>query len=204
MSLVRKPMAQRLNQCVRTVGSMLVLLAAMQFALAQEPPKNFIMHEAPEPGAAIRFQDGQGQTRSLADFRGKVVLLNIWATWCVPCRREIPALDHLGAALSGADFAIVALSIDRKGIDAVRSLFAELGVQRLAIYVDSSGQAVRAVRAPGLPISLVIDRHGREVGRAIGPAEWDGATTIQFLRGIILHAAQNDRRSDHARLDSNR
>jgi len=204
MSLVRKPMAQRLNQCLRTVGSMLVMLAAMPFALAQEPPKNFILHEALEPGAAIRFEDGQGQMHSLADFRGKVVLLNIWATWCVPCRRELPALDHLGGALNGADFAIVALSIDRKGVEAVRSLFAELNVQRLAIYVDSSGQAMRTVRAPGLPISLVIDRDGREVGRVIGPAEWDDGATIEFLRGVISRARQNERRSDRAVVDSSR
>jgi thiol-disulfide isomerase/thioredoxin len=200
MSLVRKTMAQRFNQCLRAVGSILVTLVVVPLALAQEPPKNFIMHEGPEARAAVRFEDSQGQPRSLADFRGKVVLLNIWATWCVPCRREIPALDHLGAALNGADFAIVAVSIDRKGIDAVRSLFAELDVRRLAIYVDSSGQAARAVRAPGLPISLVIDRDGREVGRVIGPAEWDDGATIDFLRGVISHASQ----SDHARIDSGR
>ena len=161
-------MAQRLSNCIRAVGIMLV---AVPIAFAQEPPRNFIMHEAPEPGAAVRFEDDQGQPRSLADFRGKIVLLNIWATWCAPCLKEIPALDRLAAALNGADFAVVTVSVDRKGIDAVRKAFAERDVQKLPIYVDRSGEALRMVRAIGLPTSLFIDREGREFGRAVGPAE---------------------------------
>jgi thiol-disulfide isomerase/thioredoxin len=153
-------------------------------------PKNFIMHETPEPGMALRFEDGDAQPRSLADFRGKVVLLNIWATWCPPCIKEIPALDRLAAALSGADIAVVAVSIDRKGIDAVRKSFADLDVQKLAPYIDQSSQALRTVRSMGMPTSLLIDREGRELGRAVGPAAWDDEATIAFFRQV---AAPRDR-----------
>jgi thiol-disulfide isomerase/thioredoxin len=194
-------MAQRLSNCIRAVGIMLV---AVPIAFAQEPPRNFIMHEAPEPGAAVRFEDDQGQPRSLADFRGKIVLLNIWATWCAPCLKELPALDRLAAALNGADFAVVAVSVDRKGIHAVRKAFAERDVQKLPIYVDRSGEALRTVRAIGLPTSLFIDREGREFGRAVGPAEWDGPATIEFLRHVVSRESQTNGRSDRIYVDPNR
>ncbi len=194
-------MAQRLSNCIRAVGIMLV---AVPIAFAQEPPRNFIMHEAPQPGAAVRFEDDQGQPRSLADFRGKIVLLNVWATWCAPCIKEIPALDRLAAALNGADFAVVTVSLDRKGIDAVRKVFAERDVQKLPIYIDRSGEALRTVRAIGLPTSLLIDREGREFARAVGPAEWDGAATIEFLRHVVSHESQTNGRSDRIDVDPNR
>jgi len=196
-----KPIMQRLSNCIRAVG---VMLVAVPIAFAGELPRNFILHEAPEPGAAVRFEDDQGQPRSLADFRGKVVLLNVWATWCAPCLKEIPALDHLAAALNGADFAVVAVSIDRKGIDAVRKVFAELGVRKLPIYIDSSGQALRTVRAIGLPTSLFLDREGREFGRAVGPAEWDGAATIEFIRHVVLRESQTNGRSARTSTEPNR
>ncbi len=156
-------------------------------------PKNFVLHETPEPGAALRFEDSEAQPRSLADFRGRVVLLNIWATWCPPCVKEIPALDRLVAALNGAEVAVVAVSIDRKGIDAVRKAFADLDVRSLAPYIDRSGQALRAVRAMGLPASLLIDREGRELGRVVGPAAWDDDATIAFLRQAAALPAQAGR-----------
>jgi thiol-disulfide isomerase/thioredoxin len=194
-------MARHLSNCIRAVG---VMLVAMPIAFAQEPPRNFILHEAPEQGVAVRFEDDQGQPRSLADFRGKIVLLNVWATWCAPCLKEIPALDHLAAALNGADFAVVTVSVDRKGIEAVRKVFAELDVQKLPIYIDRLGQALRTVRAIGLPTSLFIDREGREFGRVIGPAEWDGAATIDFLRHAGFHESQTSGRSDRIYVDPNR
>jgi thiol-disulfide isomerase/thioredoxin len=175
-------MARRLSNCIGMVGAMLV---AVPIAFAGEPPRNFILHETPEPGAVVRFEDDQGQPRSLAEFRGKVLLLNVWATWCAPCIKEIPALDHLAAALNGADFAVVAVSVDRKGIEAIRKVFAERDVQKLPIYIDRSGEALRAVRAIGLPTSLLIDREGREFGRVVGPAQWDDDSTITFFRHIV-------------------
>jgi len=194
-------MVRQLSNFIRTIG---ILFVVVPIACARELPRNFIIHEAPEPGAAVRFEDDQGQPQSLADFRGKVVLLNIWATWCAPCLKEIPALDHLAAVLNGVDFAVVAVSIDRKGIDAVRKAFAELGVHKLPISVDSSGQALRTVRAIGLPTSLFFDREGREFGRAVGPAEWDGAATIEFIRHVVLRESQTNGRSARTSTEPNR
>jgi thiol-disulfide isomerase/thioredoxin len=194
-------MAQRLSNCIRAVG---VMLVAVPIAFARDLPRNFIVQETPEPSPALHFEDDRGQPRSLADFRGKIVLLNLWATWCAPCIKEIPALDHLAAALNDADFAVVTVSLDRKGIDAVRKVFAERDVQKLPIYIDRSGEALRTVRAIGLPTSLLIDREGREFGRAVGPAQWDSAATIAFLRHVVSHESQIDGRSDRIYIDPKR
>lgn len=150
--------------------------------LAAETPPNIAMHEAPKPMPEIQFQDGEGQPRTLADHLGKVVLLNVWATWCIPCRKEMPTLDRLRAELGGPDFEVVALSIDRAGPDPVRKFFAEIGIQHLALNIDASGKAMFALGIIGLPATILIDREGREVGRLIGPAEWDSPAMVAFLR----------------------
>ena len=174
-----------------------LFLAGTAITSAQQLPKNFILHEAPKPTTSIAFEDGQGQPRSLAEFRGKVVLLNIWATWCGPCRREMPSLDRLQALLGGSDFEVVALSIDRGGIEPVRKFYADVGIRNLAIYIDGSGKATRALAAVGVPATLLIDRTGRELGRLIGPAEWDEPDIVQFLKRVIAQktgsAAQTNR-----------
>ncbi|WP_245517143.1 MULTISPECIES: TlpA disulfide reductase family protein [unclassified Mesorhizobium] len=133
----------------------------------------------------IGFADAAGQPKTLAAYSGKVVLLNIWATWCAPCRQEMPTLDRLQAELGGPDFEVVALSMDRKGPDAVKKFFAETGVTHLALNIDTSAQAMFTLGAVGLPMTLLIDRQGKEIGRLIGPAEWDAPDMVDFIRGRI-------------------
>jgi thiol-disulfide isomerase/thioredoxin len=128
--------------------------------------------------------DVEGKSRGLSDFQGKFILLNIWATWCVPCRKEMPALDRLEATRGGRDFQVVPLSIDRGGADVVRKFFAEIGIKKLEIYLDVSGDATRKLSVVGLPTTLIIDREGREMGRLIGPAEWDEPANIEFVKCI--------------------
>ena len=110
------------------------------------------------------------------------MLLNIWATWCAPCRKEMPTLDRLQAKLGGPDFEVVALSMDRGGPDKVKKFFAEIGIEHLALNIDISGKAMFALGAPGLPMTLLVDRQGKEVGRLIGPAEWDSSEMVDFIR----------------------
>lgn len=151
-----------------TIGS------AVPFARLSEP------RSVPD----VRFQDGAGRTLSLEGFRGKLLLLNIWATWCPPCRKEMPALDRLQAKLGGTDFEVVALSIDEMGAPAVRRFFNEIGVHALKIYVDPATRAADSLGAPGVPTTLLIDRSGRELARHAGPAEWDSAQVVEFLRAL--------------------
>ena len=177
----------RLTWMLFVAWSSVSIIAArnMHLAYADSAPKNFIIHAESKPAAAITFADESGQTRSLANFMGKVMVLNVWATWCAPCRKEMPTLDRLQAALGGPDFDVFAVSVDRGGIDTVRSFYAGIGVRHLAIYVDTSAQAVRQIGAVGLPTTLIIDRRGQEIGRVAGPAEWDSTDVTEFLKLII-------------------
>ena len=122
--------------------------------------------------AEVSFTDARGKVVRLARFRGKVVLLNFWATWCAPCRREMPALDRLQETLGGPRFAVVALSLDRSGLKAVRPYFQEIGLKTLAVYLDPRGKVQRIFNITRFPTTVLIDARGFEVGRVEGPAEW--------------------------------
>lgn len=152
---------------------------------AIETPPNFVLHEMPKPVPEISFKDGDGNTHTLADYAGRVVLLNIWATWCLPCREEMPTLDRLQAELGGPDFQVVALSIDRAGPDVVKKFFADIGIRHLALDIDVSGEALFSLGILGLPATLLIDRQGREVGRLSGPADWDTPEMVALIRSHI-------------------
>ena len=163
----------------------LTLLLLARPVSAADAPQKFALHPEPKAVPEIQFQDSHGKTLTLADFRGKVVLLNIWATWCVPCQREMPTLDRLQAKLGGPDFQVLPLSIDRSGFDAITKFYAEVGVKHLGMYLDSSTEAASRLGALGLPTTLLIDRDGREIGRLVGPAEWDSPDMVAFLRGYL-------------------
>lgn len=193
---LKRSLARKMSLGFAAAG---LVAATCSIAAAQEASRNFIVQEAPKPIAAIQFENADGQPRSLADFGGKVVLFNIWATWCVPCRKEMPTPDRLQAKLGGADFEVVALSIDRR-IDAVRKFFADVGIQKLAMYLDSSAKATRELGAVGLPTTLLVDREGREVGRLIGPTDWDSPEMAEFIGCVIARndAAQSSKESELA------
>src|SRR5690606_30661502 len=123
--------------------------------------------------------------RTLADWRGKVVLLNLWATWCLPCRKEMPALDRLQEALGSEKFEVVALSVDRKGVEASKKFLDDAKVRNLALYVQPGGGATSAVRVVGLPATILIDTQGREIGRLLGPAEWDSDDAQRLIRSVL-------------------
>ena len=145
----------------------------------------FNIHPLPRVLPAIRFADEKERAMTLQDFRGKFVLLNFWATWCAPCREEMPTLDRLQAELGGPDFEVAALSIDRGVPIVVRTYYDEIGIKALRIYIDQSGEASSALGVNGIPATLLIDRAGRELGRKIGPAEWDSPEVITLIQGYL-------------------
>jgi thiol-disulfide isomerase/thioredoxin len=142
----------------------------------------------PKAMSDVIFSDGEDRARNLGEWRGKVVLVNLWATWCAPCKREMPSLDRLQAKLGGADFAVLPISLDRTGPDKPRQFLASNGLKNLDLFLDSGSSLMQTLRVPGLPLSLLVDRQGREIARLAGPAEWDGAEAETIIRAAIAKA----------------
>jgi thiol-disulfide isomerase/thioredoxin len=154
-------------------------------ALSQGQMAAFVFRKQPEPLPEFTFQDATGRERTLGDWRGKVVLLNLWATWCLPCRKEMPALDRLQAEMGSDRFEVVAVSVDRTGLQGARKFLEETKVGRLALYADPSARLASTLRAVGLPATLLIDAEGREIGRLLGPAEWDSEDAKRLIRAQL-------------------
>lgn len=144
-----------------------------------------VIRRKPLDLADFTFSAGGGATKSLKDFAGKVVLLNIWATWCVPCREEMPALDALEAKLGGKDFAVVAVNIDKGGPEKAAGFLKEIGVTRLPLYTDPTGKLFFTLKAVGMPTTLIIDREGKEIARLVGPADWASAEALAVIEAAI-------------------
>jgi thiol-disulfide isomerase/thioredoxin len=144
-----------------------------------------IVHAKPRDRIAETFRDLYGNVVTLADYSGKVVLLNVWATWCPPCRAEMPSIDRLAGAMESNDFAVIALSTDRGGVERVAEFFKDIRIENLKVMHDRSGAVGRQAGALGLPMTLILDREGREIARLIGDAEWDSPDAKVILRRII-------------------
>jgi thiol-disulfide isomerase/thioredoxin len=145
----------------------------------------FVFRDAPQALPPFKFQDAEGRERTLADWRGKVVLLNLWATWCLPCRKEMPSIDRLQKEVGSDKFEVVALSVDRKGLEASKKFLDDIKIERLGLYVDPSARASTDLRVVGLPATLLLDAEGREIGRLLGPAEWDGEDAKHLIRAVL-------------------
>ena len=139
----------------------------------------------PEPLPDLTFVGSDGGAKSLADFKGRTVLLNLWATWCVPCRKEMPALDRLQAKLGGPDFQVVAVNIDTAKLDRPKQFLADVGVTALPFYADPTAKVFQTLRESasvlGLPTTFLIDRNGCALGTMAGPAEWSSADAEKII-----------------------
>ncbi|MEO7243742.1 MAG: SCO family protein [Rubrivivax sp.] len=168
------------------VGGLLALAPQWRRALRDRQPATDIeLHATPRPVPTLNFSDARGQPMTLSNFRGRVVLLNIWATWCTPCREEMPTLDRLQGLLGGPDFEVLALSIDQAGLVVVQPFFKSIGIKHLRPYLDTAGEAMSTLVATGVPLTLLIDREGNEIGRKLGPAAWDNPAMVEMIRGRI-------------------
>jgi len=143
----------------------------------------------PQPAVAVSFNGPDGKKLTLADFKGHSVLLNLWATWCVPCRSEMPALDRLQAKRGGADFEVVAVNIDTSRLDRPKVFLADAGVKNLTLYADPTADSFEALRvagkALGLPTSLLIGPDGCELAVMAGPAQWDSDDAAKVVAAMV-------------------
>lgn len=163
-------------------------LKAIQAAAVGEVA-GIVAPAAPRAVPALAFKDSEGRDVTLEAFRGKVVLLNLWATWCAPCRKEMPALDRLEAAKGGADFAVIPVSLDLGSIDKPRAFLKDIKAERLPLYVDVTGKSLQALksvgRGTGLPTTLILDRAGCEIAYLPGPAEWASDEAMKLVDAAL-------------------
>lgn len=206
-STLKRPDRRSVAPARLTVPALCLLLAAVIVAISprlargeagacRPPADTFVRYQAADPPRAVTtapFVDGEGRARSLADFRGEPVVLNLWATWCAPCVREMPQLDRLNARLAHDGIRVLALSEDRGGAALVKKFYDVNRIQNLDVLIDAGGKLLRELNVRGLPTTLLIDADGREVGRALGAAEWDSDAMVAFLKRCL--AATKPRKS---------
>ena len=144
--------------------------------------------KTPRPALDLTFEGPDGQKRQLSEMKGRAILLNLWATWCVPCREEMPAFDRLQAAAGGADFEVVTLNIDTARLERRQAFLAEIGVKSLTFYADPSadvfGVLKRAGKVVGLPTTILIDAQGCELGILAGAAAWDSSDAMRLVAAL--------------------
>lgn len=166
----------------KNVAQRIEPLARGEVAMLKVPP-------TPTPVVNLAFTSPDGQPLKLSDFRGRTVLLNLWATWCPPCRAEMPALNRLQQELGGPDFEVVAVNIDAQRPERPKAFLQSVGVQSLAYYSDQSGVVFadlkKAGKAFGMPSTLLIDKHGCELGVMAGPAEWSSQDAVALVRAAL-------------------
>lgn len=185
-----------------------VVLATNPGVKASDFTDHFAFTKPPVPVPSFTFQDAKGQTLDLKNnFRGHYILLNLWATWCGPCVREMPALDALAAKFAAGaqkpqggpvtistqktgvgtlpELEVIALTEDHDGLGAAEGFFKRHNLKHLSIYIDDAGEAPFILQAPGLPTTLLIDPRGMEIGRIDGATDWDDPATIAFLKAQL-------------------
>ena len=141
--------------------------------------------ETPVPAAATAFTDGAGTSHTLADFKGKVLVVNFWATWCAPCVKEMPTLDALQASMGGDTFAVIAINQDREGQKVAEPFIAKNEWKNIALYVEPSARFQKDARIMGLPTSILIDKQGNEVARLEGTMAWDAPEVKAEIQKLI-------------------
>ena len=141
----------------------------------------------------LAFEDADGKPKKLSDWRGRTVLVNLWATWCVPCRKEMPALDSLQTKLGGPDFEVVAVNIDTRDPEKPRNFLKEEKLTRLGFFADSKAKVFQDLksigRALGMPTSVLVDGQGCEIATIAGPADWASDDAVKLIKAALKPAA---------------
>ncbi|MGL4234869.1 TlpA family protein disulfide reductase [Tabrizicola sp.] len=157
-------------------------VAADVASLRDGDMKKLALHEAPVEVPEIGLVDTEDAPRSLAEYHGKWVVLNFWATWCAPCRQEMPSLDRLQVAMP--EIAVVPVATGRNSVTGIKRFFEEEGIQTLPILRDPKSELARSMHVMGLPVTVILNPEGQEVARLIGDAEWDSASAQAVLKAL--------------------
>jgi len=154
-------------------------------ALREGDMKKLMFHSAPAPAPQVEFEREDGSAATLADYQGKHVVLNFWATWCAPCREEMPMLSNLQAEMGGDDFAVVTIATGRNPPPAMKTFFDEIGVDNLPLHRDPKSALARQMGVFGLPITVILDPQGNEIARLQGDAHWDSDSAKAIIGALV-------------------
>ncbi len=146
---------------------------------------NLIVHDEPVAVPAIQFIDAAGQTRTLADYRGKVVAVHFWATWCFPCRDEMPTMDAMQREIGADRLAVLPLSVDRDGPEIVSAYYQDHELTTIPVLVDEKMKSARALKVNGIPYTIFVDREGREFARVLGDRDWSDPEVLGIVRKMV-------------------
>ncbi len=193
MTFVATFLSRTLLVCIALLMGLSQLSIGPSSAATKEAPEKynrgtmrfFVLRDEPKPLPDISFLDSENRVRQISEWRGRVLLVNLWATWCAPCREEMPALDRLQGILGGEDFEVIAISIDEKGLKVAGDFHKEIGVKNLKLFGDPSNRVYRELRAIGLPMTYLINRSQEETAWYPGALEWDSEDALRLLRAAI-------------------
>lgn len=155
-------------------------------ALREGDMRKLVILDEPVPAPDVPFTAADGTETTLAASNGKVRLVNFWATWCAPCREEMPALAELAAAKAGPDFAVMPIATGSNTPEGIERFMTESNVD-LATALDPKGKLAAAMQVPGLPVTVVLDRDGREVARMMGGADWNSESARAIVDALVTH-----------------
>ena len=196
----------RLPRSILVLGVGLVLTAGAWAILYLNPPeqkpqpgmaaeigmKRFLPADSPRAFPQAVFRDAEGADLPLENFRGRVILVNLWASWCPPCKEEMPTLARLQTLQGGEDFQVVTIAVEEAEAAGLRAALQRLGASNLPAYKDPDRRLFAALGARGLPTSVLLDRQGQEIGRLSGPAKWDSPPALRLIEdarnGAFAHA----------------
>ncbi|MCY4206982.1 MAG: TlpA disulfide reductase family protein [Roseovarius sp.] len=154
-------------------------------ALRSGDMKKLVVHSTPLKTPETGFISENGDVASLPDYRGKVVLVNFWATWCAPCRKEMPEISKLQSILKSGDFEVLTIAVGRNTLPAMQRFLKQINVDNLPLHTDPRMQLSRAIGVFGLPVTVILDRSGREVARLQGDADWSSESAIGIITALI-------------------
>ena len=154
-------------------------------ALRDGDMKKLMFHSAPEPAPQVEFKRGDGGRGTLGDYEGRVALVNFWATWCAPCRAEMPTLSALAREMDGENFAVVTIATGRNPPPAMKKFMDEIGADNLPLHRDPKSALAREMGIFGLPVTMILDAEGREIARLTGDADWNSDSARAVIAALI-------------------
>ena len=159
--------------------------------------RKMMFHSTPKNIPTVTFETETTQTKTLQDFAGEYTLVNLWATWCAPCRAEMPTLSNLQNKMENKNLTVITIAIGRNPLPAIKTFFDDINVDNLPLYRDPNSQLARQMGVFGLPVTILISPDGKEIARLQGDAEWDTKDALDLFEAIGIQDKTNPESEEH-------